>query len=68
MSNAVSLASTKKLINLAQTIIMLLGLLVVLILSCAGNIMALGSGTVVIYHVVSTILLCVGVYAKYKFL
>lgn len=68
MSNAVSLASTKKLINFAQTIIMLLGLLVVLILSCAGNIMALGSGTVIIYHVVSTILLCSGVYVKYKFL
>ncbi|MBQ7580851.1 MAG: hypothetical protein IJU39_06045 [Clostridia bacterium] len=66
-SSAVLLGSTKKLINLVQSLMVIVGLLIVLILSCAGNIMALGSGAVVFYHVITSLILCISVFVKYKF-
>lgn len=67
LSSAALLGSTKNLINLVQSLLVIVGLIVVLILSCAGNIMALGSGAVVLYHVITSLILCASVFIKYKF-
>lgn len=68
LSSAVLLGSTRKLINLVQSLMVLVGLLVVLILSCAGNIMALASGAVLLYHLITSLILCISVFVKYKYI
>lgn len=68
LSSAVLLGSTKKFLNLAQSLLVIVGLLIVLILACAGNVMALGSSVVVMYHIITSLILCLGVFIKYKFI
>lgn len=66
ISNAVTLGSMKKIFNLSQMLMVLVGLLIILILSCAGNIMAIGSGFVIIYHFVTSSILLLLSFIKFK--
>ena len=66
ISNAVTLGSMKKIFNLSQISMVLIGLLIILILSCVGNIMAIGSGFVVIYHLVTLAILLLLSFIKFK--
>lgn len=68
IGNAVSLASMKNLLNLMQSLMVFVGLLIILILSCSGNIMAIGSGVVVGYHIITSLILLITVFIKHKML